>query len=172
MTANEIHVPVGKPVRVKVETDDVIHSFWPPSLNGKIDLINNQQNELEFTAEREGVYRGQCAEFCGLQHAHMGFEIVAETPGKFRALARTHNLPTRPGGGGTGRGCFFATRAAPSAIPFAARSRLGARAPTSPTSAAAARSPPPCFRAMSAISPPGSPIPNISSPAHRCRACR
>ena len=82
-TANEIHVPVGQFVLAKVETADVIHSFWPPSLNGKIDLINNQQNSIGFTAERDGVYRGQCAEFCGEQHAHMGFEIVAETPVNF-----------------------------------------------------------------------------------------
>jgi cytochrome c oxidase subunit 2 len=82
-TANEIHVPVGQFVLANVETADVIHSFWPPSLNGKIDLINNQQSGIGFTAEREGVYRGQCAEFCGEQHAHMGFEIVAESPANF-----------------------------------------------------------------------------------------
>ena len=83
VTANEIHVPVGQFVQVNVRTNDVIHSFWPPSLNGKIDMINGQQNAIGFTAEREGVYRGQCAEFCGQQHAHMGFEIVAETPAAF-----------------------------------------------------------------------------------------
>jgi cytochrome c oxidase subunit 2 len=83
MTANEIHVPVGQVVQVKLETADVIHSFWPPSLNGKTDLVNGQQNELRFTAEREGVYRGQCAEFCGQQHAHMGFEIIADRPDSF-----------------------------------------------------------------------------------------
>lgn len=114
VTANEIHVPVGQPVRVEVATADVIHSFWPPSLNGKIDLINNQRNDVEFTAEREGVYRGQCAEFCGLQHAHMGFEIVAETPVNFarwraRQLADAQ-AEAAPGPGALvfrHRGCAF-----------------------------------------------------------------
>jgi cytochrome c oxidase subunit 2 len=77
MTANEIRVPVGQPVTINLETRDVIHSFWAPALAGKMDLINNQHNELQFTATKPGVYRGQCAEFCGLQHAHMGFEVVA-----------------------------------------------------------------------------------------------
>lgn len=84
VTANEIHVPVGQPVTLKLETRDVIHSFWAPSLNGKTDLINNQENDLRFTVDRAGVYRGQCAEFCGLQHAHMGFEVVAEPPAERR----------------------------------------------------------------------------------------
>ena len=85
VTANEIHVPVGLPVTLKLETKDVIHSFWAPSLNGKIDLVNNQENDLRFTVDRAGIYRGQCAEFCGLQHAHMGFEIIAEPPKDFDA---------------------------------------------------------------------------------------
>lgn len=76
-TANEIRVPVGEPVTVQLETRDVIHSFWVPSLMGKMDLITGQQNPLQFTASRAGVYRGQCAEFCGLQHAYMGLEVVA-----------------------------------------------------------------------------------------------
>jgi cytochrome c oxidase subunit 2 len=76
-TANEIRVPVGEPVTVKLETRDVIHSFWVPNLAGKMDQINGQENEIQFTATKEGVYRGQCAEFCGLQHAHMGFDVVA-----------------------------------------------------------------------------------------------
>ena len=82
-TANEIRVPVGKPVTVKLETTDVIHSFWVPSLMGKMDLINGQQNAIQFTASKAGVYRGQCAEFCGLQHAHMAFTVVALPPDQF-----------------------------------------------------------------------------------------
>jgi cytochrome c oxidase subunit II len=84
-TANEIRVPVGKPVTVKLETADVIHSFWVPSLMGKMDLINGQQNAIQFTASNAGVYRGQCAEFCGLQHAHMAFTVVALPPDEFSA---------------------------------------------------------------------------------------
>jgi cytochrome c oxidase subunit 2 len=82
-TANEIRIPVGRPVTVKLETRDVIHSFWVPSLGGKMDLINNQDNELQLTATKPGVYRGQCAEFCGIQHAHMGFEVIALPPDQY-----------------------------------------------------------------------------------------
>jgi cytochrome c oxidase subunit 2 len=82
-TANEIRVPVGKPVTVKLETADVIHSFWVPSLMGKMDLVNGQQNAIQFTAAKAGIYRGQCAEFCGLQHAHMAFTVVALPPDQF-----------------------------------------------------------------------------------------
>ncbi len=82
-TANEIRVPVGQPVKLKLETRDVIHSFWAPTLNGKMDLINGQENELEINASKPGIYRGQCAEFCGLQHAHMAFEIVALPPAQY-----------------------------------------------------------------------------------------
>ncbi|MDB5545124.1 MAG: cytochrome c oxidase, subunit [Hyphomicrobiales bacterium] len=76
-TANEIVVPVGEPVLVELEASDVIHSLWFPSLMGKQDLIPGQQNILRFTVAREGVYRGQCAEFCGLQHAHMALLLRA-----------------------------------------------------------------------------------------------
>jgi cytochrome c oxidase subunit II len=84
-TANEIRVPVGKTVTLTLETADVIHSFWVPSLMGKMDLINNQTNTLHFTAERAGVYRGQCAEFCGLQHAYMGILVIASSPQDYEA---------------------------------------------------------------------------------------
>jgi cytochrome c oxidase subunit 2 len=83
--ANEIHVPVSRPVRVELEAPDVIHSFWVPSLAGKQDLIPGRDNEITITAERAGVYRGQCAEFCGLQHAHMAFLVVADPPADFAA---------------------------------------------------------------------------------------
>ena len=83
--ANEIHVPVGRPVRVLLEAPDVIHSFWVPSLAGKQDLIPGRDNEITITAERAGVYRGQCAQFCGLQHAHMAFLVMAEPPTDFAA---------------------------------------------------------------------------------------
>lgn len=82
-TANEIHVPVGRNVRLKLESLDVIHSFWVPSLAGKQDLIPGRSNELTIRAERAGVYRGQCAEFCGMQHAHMALLVVAETENDF-----------------------------------------------------------------------------------------
>ena len=82
-TANEIHVPVGKPVKVTLESADVIHSFWVPSLMGKQDLITGRQNDIRFVADRPGIYRGQCAEFCGFQHAHMSLFVVAEEEAAF-----------------------------------------------------------------------------------------
>jgi cytochrome c oxidase subunit 2 len=83
IVANEIHVPVGRPVQLNLQSTDVIHSFWVPSLAGKEDLIPGHENLLAFTAERAGIYRGQCAEFCGLQHAHMGVVVVAEPEADF-----------------------------------------------------------------------------------------
>jgi cytochrome c oxidase subunit II len=84
-TANEIHIPVGKPVEVRLATADVIHSFWVPALSGKTDLIPGQTNLTWIEADKPGVYRGQCAEFCGAQHAHMGLTVVANKPEDFDA---------------------------------------------------------------------------------------
>jgi cytochrome c oxidase subunit 2 len=82
-TANEIHFPVGEPVLLELASRDVIHSFWAPNLHGKKDLIPGRVNRHVIRAEREGRFRGQCAEFCGLQHAHMAFTVVTESPEKF-----------------------------------------------------------------------------------------
>ena len=92
-TANEIHVPVGRNVRLQLQGLDVIHSFWVPSLAGKQDLIPGRTNELSIRAERPGIYRGQCAEFCGMQHAHMAFFVIAETQGDFDKWARAQQAP-------------------------------------------------------------------------------
>ncbi|HVX38710.1 MAG TPA: cytochrome c oxidase subunit II [Gemmatimonadaceae bacterium] len=97
VTANEIHVPVGVPVQFKLRAADVIHSFWAPNLNGKSDLIPGYTNTLWFTADTAGRYRGQCAEFCGLQHAKMSFYIVAESKSQFAAwLAAAASTPAPP----------------------------------------------------------------------------
>lgn len=77
-TANEIHVPVGRPVLIKMTSTDVIHSFWAPNLAGKKDLIPGHETTTWFRADTAGIYRGQCAEFCGHQHAKMAFYVVAE----------------------------------------------------------------------------------------------
>jgi cytochrome c oxidase subunit 2 len=77
-TANEIHIPVGETVTIVALSGDVIHSFWVPELNRKIDMIPGRRNVLRLRADRAGVFRGQCAEFCGLQHAHMAFTVVAQ----------------------------------------------------------------------------------------------
>ncbi len=93
VTANEIRIPVGRPVLISLTSADVIHSFWVPSLAGKLDLIPGRTNELRLTAKRPGIYRGQCAEFCGIQHAHMALFVVAETPEAFAAWRRTQAEP-------------------------------------------------------------------------------
>jgi cytochrome c oxidase subunit II len=79
IAANEVHVPVGRPVRIELASEDVIHSFWAPNLAGKQDLIPGRDNALSFTAEKPGTYRQQCAEFCGLQHAHMAMLVVVDS---------------------------------------------------------------------------------------------
>jgi cytochrome c oxidase subunit II len=82
-TANEIHIPTGQMVLLKLTSRDVIHSFWAPNLHGKKDLIPGHVNLMWIQADNPGVYRGQCAEFCGAQHAHMAFRVVAEPPDQF-----------------------------------------------------------------------------------------
>ncbi len=74
---------------------DVIHSFWIPALNGKTDVIPGQRNTTWFTASRTGVYRGQCGEYCGRQHAHMAMEVIAQSPDDFRAW-QDHQLESAP----------------------------------------------------------------------------
>jgi cytochrome c oxidase subunit II len=80
---SEVHIPVGVPVEIELETHDVIHSFWVPKLHGKVDLIPGQKNRVRIQADRPGVYEGECAEFCGVQHAHMRLIVVAHTPGDY-----------------------------------------------------------------------------------------
>jgi cytochrome c oxidase subunit 2 len=82
-TANEIHIPIGRPVRFSLTTADVIHSFWIPNLGGKLDMIPGQVNTFVLQADRPGVYRGQCTEFCGGAHALMAFDVVAHEPAQF-----------------------------------------------------------------------------------------
>jgi len=86
-TANELHIPVGRPVVVKLVADDVIHSFWVPNLHGKKDLIPGRTAMISFRADQAGVYRGQCAEFCGLQHAKMAFLVIADEPEQYEQWA-------------------------------------------------------------------------------------
>jgi cytochrome c oxidase subunit 2 len=109
LTANEIHIPVGVPVRLKLIGGDVIHSFWVPQLAGKMDAIPGQTNETWIEAAAPGTYRGQCTEYCGVQHAKMAFLVVAQTPGDFQAWW-THQLaPAAPAGSAqVGQGDFQA----------------------------------------------------------------
>jgi cytochrome c oxidase subunit 2 len=77
-TANELHLPVGVPVRIRLRSNDVIHSFWVPSLAGKQDLIPGRDTDITIVPQKVGIYRGQCAEFCGTQHAHMALVVSVE----------------------------------------------------------------------------------------------
>jgi cytochrome c oxidase subunit 2 len=79
-----------------VTSTDVIHSFWVPNLHGKVDLIPTHENTVWIRADRAGTFRGQCAEFCGLQHANMGLVVVAEPPAAFEAWRRAQVAPARP----------------------------------------------------------------------------
>jgi cytochrome c oxidase subunit 2 len=86
-TANELHIPVGRPVIMTLRSNDVIHTFWLPSLHGKKDMIPGRTSQIRLRADRAGTYRGQCAEFCGLEHALMAFLVTAEDNDKYEAWA-------------------------------------------------------------------------------------
>lgn len=92
-TANELHVPVGTEVTVLLRSEDVIHNFSVPQLVGKVDLVPGRENRLTFSADELGTYTGYCAEFCGLQHAWMKFEVVAMQPAEFDRWVAN---PSRP----------------------------------------------------------------------------
>ncbi len=96
VAANELHIPTGASVEVIVSSPDVIHSFWVPSLGGKVDMTPGRSTRLALRAERPGVYRGQCAEYCGVQHAQMALVVVAEPPEAFEAWLRAEAAPARP----------------------------------------------------------------------------
>jgi cytochrome c oxidase subunit 2 len=82
-TANELHLPVGVPVRIILHSNDVIHSFWVPSLAGKQDLIPGRETDITIVPQKIGIYRGQCAEFCGVQHAHMALVVNVDSYADF-----------------------------------------------------------------------------------------
>ncbi|HEU5103656.1 MAG TPA: cytochrome c oxidase subunit II [Roseiflexaceae bacterium] len=92
-TANELHIPAGRPVRLLLTSADVIHSFWVPELHGKMDLVPGRPNTFWIEARRPGIYRGQCAEYCGYQHAKMAFLVIAEPPDQFAAWLETQRRP-------------------------------------------------------------------------------
>jgi cytochrome c oxidase subunit 2 len=95
-TANEIHIPVGVPVMFNLRANDVIHSFWVPNLAGKKDLIPGKISTIWLQADKPGVYRGQCAEYCGLQHARMALWIVAEPQDQFNAWRQNQTQGSIP----------------------------------------------------------------------------
>lgn len=107
-TANEIHIPAGKPVLFRLLGGDVIHSFWVPALAGKTDLVPGQLNETWLEARKPGTYRGQCTEYCGIEHAKMAFVVVADRPADF-ARWQAHQLQSASapsGNAATGEAAF------------------------------------------------------------------
>jgi cytochrome c oxidase subunit 2 len=96
VTANEIHIPVGRPVELLLDSGDVIHSLWIPALHGKRDMIPGRVNRLVVQAARPGVMRGQCAEFCGTQHALMALFVVATEEAEFASWVERQRTPVRP----------------------------------------------------------------------------
>jgi cytochrome c oxidase subunit 2 len=92
-TANELHLPVDRPMRIELRSDDVIHSLWIPVLNGKEDLIPGHSNVITMTPRKVGVYRGQCAEFCGLQHANMALDVTVDDAATFAAWQARQRQP-------------------------------------------------------------------------------
>ena len=95
VTANELHIPVGTPVNVVVTTADVIHSFWVTQLNRKIDTIPGRRNRVLLEADRPGRFRGQCTEYCGLEHARMALFVVAQPQAQFRSWLANMAKPAR-----------------------------------------------------------------------------
>jgi cytochrome c oxidase subunit 2 len=94
-TANEIHLPVGMPAQVTLKSNDVIHSFWIPNLAGKQDLIPGRQTDAQLLPRKTGLYRGQCAEFCGTQHAQMALDVTVESKADFERWYAAQQQPAR-----------------------------------------------------------------------------
>jgi cytochrome c oxidase subunit II len=92
-TANEVHLPVGVPVEVTLQSNDVIHSFWIPNLAGKQDLIPGRVTDIQLLPHKAGLYRGQCAEFCGVQHAHMALDVTVENKADFDRWVAAQQRP-------------------------------------------------------------------------------
>ena len=184
VTANEIHIPVGRKLRVRVEAADVIHSFWVPQLGPKMDMIPGHPNYVWLEADRAGVYDGACAEFCGDQHAWMRFAVVAEPLPQYQAwLTRQAQPAAAPAGdvAGRGRRFFFAetcanchaikgtsaiANAAPDLTHLASRTELAAgRIANNPQNLARWLRNPQQFK-------PGCQMPNFSSQRRRAVATR
>lgn len=94
-TANEIHIPAGKPVTIELKSADVIHAFWVPTLHGKVDMIPGHPNFIQIEASNPGNYPGECGEYCGEQHAHMRLLVVAQSPEEFEAWRQGQLQPAQ-----------------------------------------------------------------------------
>jgi cytochrome c oxidase subunit 2 len=95
-TANELHIPTGRPVQLEMTSADVIHSFWPPKLAGKLDVVPGRVNYMKLSANEPGDYSGQCAEYCGLSHANMRLRVIADAPADFDDWVANQQKPSVP----------------------------------------------------------------------------
>jgi len=171
VTANELHLPVGRPVVLNLEGPDVIHSFWVPQLGGKRDVVPGRVNRITLTPERTGEYWGQCAEFCGASHANMQLRVIVEEPAAFDRWVAAQKAPAaEPTGDAAAGKDLFASRACvgchtirgvatgtlgPDLTHFGSRALFGAGLwPTTPENVAAWVKDPPALK-------PGSRMPNL-----------
>jgi cytochrome c oxidase subunit 2 len=108
VTANELHLPLGRPVVFTLEGPDVIHSFWAPQLGGKRDVVPGRVNRMSYTPERAGEFWGQCAEFCGASHANMGLRVIVEEPAAFERWVAVQKVapPELDGAAAEGKAIF------------------------------------------------------------------
>jgi cytochrome c oxidase subunit 2 len=150
-TANEIHLPAGESVQLELSSDDVIHSFWVPNLHGKRDMIPGRPAQFRLQPLRAGIYRGQCAEFCGLQHAHMALDIVVESRRGFDAWYE-RQLATPPAASESRAARAICATRLPVRTPAQVSARIFRISPV------AARSPPARCRTILAICGAGSRI--------------
>ena len=171
VTANELHLPVGRPVVFQLEGPDVIHSFWVPQLGGKRDVVPGRLNRITYTPDRAGEYWGQCAEFCGASHANMGLRVIVQEPAQFDRWVSTQTAPPPEPDGPAGEGKAIYARSAcvgchtvrgvsagrlgPDLTHFASRALFGAGMwPTTADNVVAWLKDPPALK-------PGSRMPNL-----------
>ena len=139
-TANELHVPVGRTVALKMITQDVLHSFWIPQLAGKRDVFPNRSTTLWFKAEEAGDYPGQCAEFCGIQHGRMAFQVIAQTTDEFAGYVSRMEATGAVSPAAPAAPPADSTAAKPAAAaPALTTTTLAATAPAAPDTAAGAQ---------------------------------
>jgi cytochrome c oxidase subunit 2 len=171
VTANELHLPLGRPIVFSLEGPDVIHSFWVPQLGGKRDVVPGRRNRLVLTPDRAGEYWGQCAEFCGASHANMGLRVIVEEPAAFeRWVATQAAAPAEPTGAAADGKAIYARSACvgchairgvsagalgPDLTHFGSRALFGAGLwPTTPDHVVAWLKDPPALK-------PGAKMPNL-----------
>lgn len=164
VTANELHLPVGRTVVLNLEGHDVIHSFWVPHLGGKRDVVPGRHNRIVLEPDRPGEHWGQCAEFCGASHANMGMRVIVEPPAQFDAWMARQKAPrpSRRGSPPTAR--RSSPRARASAATRSRGSPPACSRRTSRTSAAGRRWPPGCGPTRRPTSRPGCATRKASSP--------